>query len=60
MTITELNAQVPQRIKEAEARRVPVRRLAVAEDTAALVAFLASTEAAYINGQNLPITGGPA
>jgi 3-oxoacyl-[acyl-carrier protein] reductase len=59
MTVTDLAAEVPQRIKEAEARRVPVRRLATPRDTAALAAFLASDDGAYITGQNLPVSGGP-
>jgi 2-hydroxycyclohexanecarboxyl-CoA dehydrogenase len=59
MTITDLGADIPQRIKEAEARRVPVRRLARVEDTAALAALIASDAGSYINGQNLPVTGGP-
>lgn len=59
MTITDLTADIPQRLKEAEARRVPVRRLAVPEDIAQAAVFLASDSAGYINGQNLPLTGGP-
>ena len=59
MTITDLTADLPQRLKEAEARRVPVRRLAVPEDIAQAAAFLASDAAGYITGQNLPLTGGP-
>ena len=59
MTITDLTADIPQRLKEAEARRVPVRRLAVPEDVARTAAFLAGDAAGYISGQNLPLTGGP-
>lgn len=59
MTITDLGADTPQRIKEMEARRVPLRRLATPEDASGLVAFLAGESGGYINGQNLPITGGP-
>ncbi len=59
ITITELTADMPQRVKEAEARRVPVRRLAVPEDVAQAAVFLASEAAGYVNGQNLPLTGGP-
>ncbi|MFZ4596354.1 MAG: SDR family oxidoreductase [Verrucomicrobiaceae bacterium] len=59
MTVTDLTANVPQRIKEAEARKVPVRRLAVPDDAAALAAFLASDDSSYVNGQNIPLTGGP-
>lgn len=59
MTVTDLTSDVPQRLKEVEARRVPARRLAVPEDAAALITFLVSAEAGYINGQNIPVTGGP-
>lgn len=59
MTVTDLTADVPQRLKEVEARRVPLRRLALPEDSAGLIAFLAGDGAAYLNGQNLPLTGGP-
>lgn len=38
--------------------RVPLRRLGRAEEVAALVAFLASADAAYITGQALVIDGG--
>lgn len=59
LTITELTDDIPARMKEAEARRVPLRRLAVPEDIASLVTFLASDASAYLNGQNIPLTGGP-
>jgi 3-oxoacyl-[acyl-carrier protein] reductase len=59
MTITELTANVPQRIKEIEARKVPLRRLAVPDDTGRLATFLASEKSAYLTGQNIPLTGGP-
>ncbi|MDB6076001.1 MAG: hypothetical protein JWO89_3641, partial [Verrucomicrobiaceae bacterium] len=52
-------ADIPQRMKEAEARRIPVRRLAVPEDVAQAAAFLASDAAGYVSGQTLPLTGGP-
>jgi len=58
MTVTDLNADVPQRLKEAEARRTALRRLAVPEDVARVAAFLASDAGGYLTGQNLPITGG--
>lgn len=59
MTVTELTADIPQRLKEVEARRVPLRRLAVPDDTARLAAFLAGPDSAYLTGQNIPLTGGP-
>lgn len=59
LTVTDLTADIPIRVKEVEARRSPMRRLASVQDTAELVAFLASESAGYINGANLPLTGGP-
>jgi 3-oxoacyl-[acyl-carrier protein] reductase len=59
MTITDLSAHVPQRLKEVEAMKNPCRRLATPADTAAAVAWLASDGASFINGVHLPVTGGP-
>ena len=59
MTVTDLTADVSARAKEVEARKSPMRRLATVEDTAGMVAFLASDAASYLNGVNLPLTGGP-
>lgn len=59
MTVTELVAGVPARVKEFEARTIPARRLAQPEDTAAAISFLATEAAGYINGVNLPLAGGP-
>ncbi len=59
LTVTDLTSSIPPRMKEAEARRVPVRRLAMPEDVADAVAFLSSEHSGYINGQNIPVSGGP-
>lgn len=59
VTVTQMADRIPARIKEVEARKSPARRLATVDDTAAAVAFLASDEASYVNGQNLPLVGGP-
>ncbi len=59
LTVTQLVEHVPARVKELEARRSPMRRLATPADTASVVAFLTSDEASYVNGQNLPLVGGP-
>ncbi len=58
LTVTDLTNDVPARIKEIEACKSPARRLARTEDSAALISFLCSDEAGYINGANIPVTGG--
>jgi 3-oxoacyl-[acyl-carrier protein] reductase len=42
-----------------EAMKNPCRRLATPEDSAAAIAWLASDAASFVNGVNLPVTGGP-
>lgn len=49
---------VPFRIKQVEAAGNPMRRLCDVNDIANAVQFLAGPQAAYINGVNLPVTGG--
>lgn len=59
LTVTDLTADVSVRAKELEARRAPARRLATAEDTAALVGFLLGENSGYISGAHIPVTSGP-
>jgi len=59
MTITDLTSDISARAKEVEAHRSPMRRLATSQDTAELVSFLAGNSSGYINGANLPVSGGP-
>lgn len=59
ITVTNLTSGISARIKEVEAMKSPVRRLATIEDTACQITHLCSREANYINGINLPVTGGP-
>jgi len=49
---------MPVRVKQVEAASNPMRRLCSVEDVANAVQFLASPQAAYLNGVNLPVTGG--
>lgn len=59
LTITDLTSDISARTKLLEAHKNPMRRLAAPNDTAELISFLASDAAGYINGANLPVTGGP-
>ena len=45
-------------IYESMALQVPMKRIAEPEEVAKAIAFLASNEADYINGINLPVDGG--
>jgi NAD(P)-dependent dehydrogenase (short-subunit alcohol dehydrogenase family)/acyl dehydratase len=44
--------------RQVEAANTPLRRLCTPEDVAAAVLFLASPRSAFVNGVNLPVTGG--
>ena len=55
---TPFTRDVPLRMKQVEAASNPLRRLCTVEDVAKAVAFLCGPEASYINGVNLPVTGG--
>lgn len=60
MAVTDLTEGVPARLKEIEASKSPLRRLVTPQDIADTTAFLVSDAAAYLNGVNMPLTGGPA
>lgn len=60
MTETELLARVPQRTTKVAAQQNPLRRLANPADVASSIGFLCSSDAAYINGHNLVVSGGSA
>jgi 3-oxoacyl-[acyl-carrier protein] reductase len=55
---TEMHAHVPEIDKQAYAQRVPQRRMGSPEDVAQAVAFLASPQAGFVNGQRLTVNGG--
>lgn len=49
---------MPEKVVEGMEARVPMKRLGQPEDIANVYAFLASDEAAYINGAVIEVTGG--
>ena len=55
---TEKVGELPSDIREAAIERIPAGRTGKPEEVAALVAFLASPVAGYINGAAIPIDGG--
>ena len=58
MTETALLTAVPERSRKVAAVQNPLRRLATPDDIAAAVAFLASPDAAYVNGHAMLVSGG--
>ena len=55
---SDMTDALPDEVKQAYLREIPAGRFGRPEDVAAAVVFLASEEAAYINGQTLPVDGG--
>jgi meso-butanediol dehydrogenase / (S,S)-butanediol dehydrogenase / diacetyl reductase len=47
-----------QRIAEAMAARIPLQRFGRPEELANVIAFLASTEASFMTGAEVPVDGG--
>ncbi|MGE4297508.1 MAG: SDR family NAD(P)-dependent oxidoreductase [Desulfovibrionaceae bacterium] len=58
MVETPLLSQVPEKLVELAAEAHPLGRNALPGDVAPLVRLLLSDEAAYMNGLNIPVTGG--
>lgn len=58
MTETELIADVPDRLRKVFAMQTPLRRLALPDDVAAVVVMLASTAGSFIQGADIPVSGG--
>lgn len=58
MVETSYLSEVPHMVVELAARSHPLNRNASPEDIAPMIAFLLSPEAGFINGANIPITGG--
>ncbi|MBI2369879.1 MAG: 3-oxoacyl-ACP reductase FabG [Deltaproteobacteria bacterium] len=57
-TETRMTAGIPEKVREVIVGKIPLRRMARPEEIAALHAFLASDEAAYITGQVIFVDGG--
>ncbi len=55
---TEMVAAMPENVLDGMKAKVPVARLGKPEEIAAAYAFLASDDAAYINGHTLSVDGG--
>ena len=55
---TELTADIPEKIKLLTAAQTPLRRLALADDIAGTVSFLASSSSDFLTGENIRINGG--
>lgn len=55
---TAMTEKLPDGVKESMMKLVPLGRFGQPEDVARAVAFLASDDAAYVNGQTLAVCGG--
>jgi len=55
---TDLTDPLPQEVKDALLKQIPLGRFGSVEDIANAIAFLASDEASYITGQVLIVDGG--
>jgi 3-oxoacyl-[acyl-carrier protein] reductase len=49
----------PEEFKAAAAKNIPVQRVGVPRDIANVIAFLASDDASFVNGQVIYVAGGP-
>jgi 3-oxoacyl-[acyl-carrier protein] reductase len=57
---TDMTNALPEQVKEAAKQVIPSRKLGKPEDVAKAIAFLASDDSGYINGQVLCVDGGMA
>ena len=55
---TEFIQDLPSELRDSYISQVPLKRFGKPEEVAACVLFLASKEAAYVNGSTLEVTGG--
>jgi len=57
---TEMTNVLPDAVKDAAKQMIPARKLGSPQDVAKAVAFLASDDSGYVNGQVLHVDGGMA
>jgi 3-oxoacyl-[acyl-carrier protein] reductase len=55
---TPILSTIPEKVMQEMVDRVPLKRLGLPEDIANVYAFLASDEAAYVNGAVIEVSGG--
>ncbi|MCU1600988.1 MAG: 3-oxoacyl-(acyl-carrier-protein) reductase [Frankiales bacterium] len=55
---TDMTAALPEARREEIVKSIPAGRMATADEVAAVLAFLASDAAAYVNGAVIPVDGG--
>ncbi|MFA5551865.1 MAG: 3-oxoacyl-[acyl-carrier-protein] reductase [Trueperaceae bacterium] len=55
---SDMTASLSPELKEQYLQQIPAGRFGAPEDVAAVVAFLASVEAGYVNGQTVAVDGG--
>lgn len=58
MMATSLTSDIPNAVKQLEAETNPLKRLAEPFEVAKTVSFLCGEGATFINGTNIPVTGG--
>ena len=55
---TDMTAPIPEQLKESFVKQIPAQRFGQPDEIAAAIAFLCTTEAAYITGTTLNVDGG--
>ncbi|MCK5171930.1 MAG: SDR family oxidoreductase, partial [Planctomycetes bacterium] len=58
--LTEMTEKLPEPVKDAAKKIIPARTFGKPEDVAKAIAFLASDDTGYVNGQVLCVDGGMA
>lgn len=58
--LTEMTERLPEPVKDAAKQIIPARKFGKPEDVAKAIAFLASDDTGYVNGQVLCVDGGMA